>query len=263
MRSTSYGLLLAVVLAAPLSACKDKTAAAPAPEPSASAVSSAASVTAAAPAAAPKSVSGTVLETMDAGGYTYLRFSTSGGEKWAAVNQAKLAVGDKVTVTNLSVQVNFPSPTLKRTFEEIYFGNLEGPPGKAAAAAEPGPAAGPHGSAAAPAASVAVALVPKAAGPNGRTIPEIYANKATLKDKPVAVRGTVVKYSENILGKNWIHLQDGNASKVPGDNDITITTKDTVKIGDVVVVKGVVHTDKDLGSGYNYPVILEDATIEK
>ncbi len=228
-----------------------------APEPT---VSSAASVTSAAPSAPVRSVSGTVLETMDAGGYTYLRLSTPGGEKWAAVNQAKLAVGDKVTVTDISVQKGFVSPTLKRTFDEIYFGTLEGAPGKAGAAVDPALGASPHGAASA---TVTVAAVPKAAGPNGRTIPEIFANKATLVNKPVAVRGTVVKFRENILDTNWIHLQDGSPSKVPGDNDLTVTTKDTVKVGDVVVVKGVVHTDKDLGPGYKYPVIVEDATIEK
>jgi hypothetical protein len=257
MRSFTYGLVVAVTLAAPLSGCKDKAAVPAAPAPS---VSSAASVTSATPSAPADSVAGTVLETMDAGGYTYLRISTPGGEKWAAVNQAKLAVGDKVTVTGIILQKGFVSPTLKRTFDEIYFGSLAGTPGAPgtpavadapALGASPHPAAGP------------VAAVPKAAGPNGRTIPEIYGSKAALENKPVAVRGTVVKFNENILGKNWIHLQDGSASKVPGDNDLTITTKETVKVGDVVLVKGVVHTDKDLGAGYKYAVIVEDATIEK
>jgi hypothetical protein len=251
MRSSTYGLLVALTLAG----CKDKAAAPAAPEPS---VSSAASVTSAAPSAPATSLAGTVLETMDAGGYTYLRISAPGADKWAAVNQAKLAVGDKVTVTGLARQKNFVSPTLKRTFDEIYFGSLEGAPGNAGAAVAPALGASPHA-----VATGTVAAVPKAAGPNGRTIPEIYANKATLVDKPVAVRGTVVKFNEEILGKNWIHLQDGSPSKVPGDNDLTITTKDTVKVGDVIVAKGVVHTDKDLGPGYKYAVIVEDATIEK
>jgi hypothetical protein len=48
---------------------------------------------------------------MDAAGYTYLRLSTPGGEKWAEVNQAKVAVGDKVTVTGIAVQKRFVSPT--------------------------------------------------------------------------------------------------------------------------------------------------------
>ena len=42
-----------------------------------------------------------------------------------------------------------------------------------------------------------------------------------------------------------------------------VTTKDQAKIGDVVVVKGVVHTDRDLGSGYSYKVLIEEATLQK
>jgi hypothetical protein len=259
--ASCFAVAVTLTLAAQLSGCKDRGGATAAPEPSASSASSAASVTSAAPAAnAPNALTtvvGTVLESIDAATYTYLRLTTPAGEKWAAVNQSKVAVGDKVTITNVSVQVNFTSPTLKRTFEEIYFGNL-GSPG----AADPALAA-PHGSVDASAAPPKVVAVPKAAGPEGRTIPEIYANKATLKDKKVAVRGTVVKYSEAVMGTNWLHLQDGSTGKAPGDTDITVTTKSTAKVGDVVVARGVVHTDKDLGSGYNYPVIIEDATLEK
>ena len=46
--------------------------------------------------AAGNSVSGEVLETQDAGGYTYVRLKTAQGETWAAVNQAKIAKGAKV-----------------------------------------------------------------------------------------------------------------------------------------------------------------------
>ena len=38
----------------------------------------------------PDSITGTVLETMDAAGYTYLRLKTPKGEIWAAVQKANI-----------------------------------------------------------------------------------------------------------------------------------------------------------------------------
>jgi hypothetical protein len=35
------------------------------------------------------------------------------------------------------------------------------------------------------------------------------------------------------------------------------------KVGDVVTVKGVVHTDRDFGSGYAYKVLIEDAALQQ
>ena len=76
--------------------------------------------------------------------------------------------------------------------------------------------------------------------------------------KPV-VRGKVVKFLPQIMGKNWLHLQDGSGSE--GSNDLTVTTATTVNVGDVVLVSGVVSVDRDFGFGYEYDVILEDAEV--
>jgi len=83
-----------------------------------------------------------------------------------------------------------------------------------------------------------------------------------LKDKPVLVRGKVVKYNPDIMGKNWIHLRDGSGSEVNGTNDILVTSTNPAKIGDVVTVKGIIHTDKDFGAGYSYKVLIEEATLQ-
>ena len=105
--------------------------------------------------------------------------------------------------------------------------------------------------------------VKKAEGAEGKTVAEIYAAKASLKDASVAVRGKVVKYNPGIMGKNWIHLRDGSGSPEKKDNDITVTTLDTAAVGDVVLVKGKVHLDRDFGSGYAYAVIIEEGKVVK
>ena len=84
-----------------------------------------------------------------------------------------------------------------------------------------------------------------------------------MKDKPVSVRGKVVKYNEEIMGKNWLHLRDGSGAEADKTNDLLVTTKSAARPGDVVTVNGVVRLDKDFGSGYSYKVMLEDATLQK
>ena len=64
------------------------------------------------------------------------------------------------------------------------------------------------------------------------------------------------------MGKNWLHLDDGSV-KGASDPTIAVTSADTASVGDVVVVQGIVHTDKDFGAGYAYPVMIEEATITK
>lgn len=94
----------------------------------------------------------------------------------------------------------------------------------------------------------------------GYTVEEVYANKAKLNGKKVTVRGKVVKFSTGIMGRNWIHLQDGSGKQ--GTNDLTVTTQQSATIGDVVVVTGVAAAAKDFGGGYKYEVILEEATVK-
>ena len=106
-----------------------------------------------------------------------------------------------------------------------------------------------------------VKLVAKAKGPTARTVAELWSERTALKDKPVVVRGQVVKYNPGILGRNWVHLRDGTGSQEAHDNDVTVTTADAAQVGQVVTAKGVVHLDRDIGSGYVYPVLVEDAKV--
>jgi hypothetical protein len=122
--------------------------------------------------------------------------------------------------------------------------------------------ANPHSGAAKPVDAPDV-RIPKAKGANALTVAEIVTKSAALKDKPVLVRGKIVKYNEGIMGKNWIHLRDGSGSAADNTNDVLVTTVNPAKLGDVVTVKGVVHADKDFGAGYSYKVLIEDATLQQ
>lgn len=222
------------------------------------------------PAGPKASLKGEVLEALPGGGYTYLRLKTAGGEVWAAVAGAQVSRGQQVTIGQPAVMERFESKTLNRTFDRIVFGQLVDPKAPASMLAQAPPAAGmagasPHGArpAAAPAAETKVAKVPKAEGPEARTVAEVVGGKAALKDKPVLVRAQVVKVNLGIMGKNWLHLRDGSGSAADGSHDILVTTLDKAAVGDIVNVRGTVRTDVTVGPGYSYPVLIEGAVLRK
>ena len=105
--------------------------------------------------------------------------------------------------------------------------------------------------------------VKKAEGVRGRTVAEVFAQKAALKDKDVAIRGKVVKFTREVMGKNWVHLRDGSGTREGKDDDITVTTMDSAAVGDIFLVIGTVRLDKDFGAGYAYPVLIENAKLAK
>ena len=107
------------------------------------------------------------------------------------------------------------------------------------------------------------AHIEKAAGDNSYTVEEIVTKRDTLKEQTVQVRGKVVKFNAQIMGKNWIHLQDGTGSEEKETNDLLVTSQEATKVGDVITAKGVVRVEKDFGSGYSYSVMLEEATLQK
>lgn len=242
---------MAVTVAALMTACGAKqsqpaAAKTPAPAPPAAAA-----------ADAPR-LSGKVVETLDAAGYTYLKIATPDGEKWAAVPATKVAKGQSVAIDEQMVAENFESKTLNRKFDKIVFGTIAGskpaPPAAMASGAQSGDAT--QHMQAPDAGEIKVA---KAEG--GKTVAEIWAAKENGKE--VVVRGKVVKFLAGIMGKNWLHLRDGSGSKSTGDDDITVTTNETAVVGDVVIVRGKVAVDKDFGAGYRYPVIIEEAKLSK
>ena len=197
---------------------------------------------------APNVVQGEVLEVREVDNYTYLRLKTKEGETWAAVNKSSVAKGSQVSIENAMVMNDFESKSLKKTFKTIVFGSLAGAPGKAAVQTVK-------------TVDTSNIKVSRAVGANAKTVAEIVTHAAALKDKQVLLHGKVVKYNPGIMGKNWLHLQDG--SGVADSSDILVTTQDEAKLGEVVTVKGTVRIDKDFGAGYAYKVLIEEATLQK
>ena len=210
-----------------------------------------------------------VEEVIQTSNYTYLKVSDNGAENWIAVNRQEAAVGEVYYYEQALEMKNFNSKELKRTFETIYF--VQGISKEPIAAAPAsgmggmgemgkmgGSMAASHTSKSAETAKEGISVAP---AEGGVSIGELYKNRANYGGKIIKVKGQVVKINEEVMGKNWIHIQDG--TKDGEDFDLTITTLDGCKMDDVVTFEGIISLKKDFTHGYFYEVIMEDAKLVK
>ena len=215
--------------------------------------------------------SGKVAETMDAGGYTYVLVDTGTNKIWAAAPQFPVKKGDAVAVPDAMPMTGFHSKTLNRDFDVVYFAGsipVNGANPDAATLPPGHPAIDSGADGKLPANHPPVAGGTKTSkmdftglkpAEGGKTVAEIYAASESLAGKPVKIRGKVVKYNAEIMGRNWLHIQDGTGSV--GGNDLLVTSTDKAKVGDTVLIDGTVATNKDFGAGYKYRVMVEDAKV--
>ena len=97
----------------------------------------------------------------------------------------------------------------------------------------------------------------------GLSVADLWARRTSLSGKTVVVRGKVVKFLGGIMGRNWVHLQDGTGNAKDGSNDVTVTTDGDAKPGDLVTATGTLAIERDFGAGYRYGAIIEGATLSK
>ena len=215
-------------------------------------------------------LTGKVVEKLSHPSYSYLLLDTGNEKVWTAVPRAEVELGRTVTVERAILMRSFKSPSLKRNFDRVYFGVLKGRGGPVAA--PHGKGAVPHAPSAAPTPTTPASKIDlskikvrKAAGPTGKTVLEVITGATKLAGKQVAVRGVVIKFNSGILGKNWIHLQDGTGKAEDKTNDLTVTLplSEKATVGETVTVHGKLLTNHDLGSGYHYKALLEGARIER
>ncbi len=193
----------------------------------------------------------TVKEVLNANAYTYLLVTETKKEYWIAVPKTEVTVGKTYTYQGGMEMKNFESKDLKRTFDSVLF--IEG-------------LIDPNATATAEPTLVPVKVVSSkelfkgiTLAKGGISVFDLYATRDKLAGKTVIVTGKVVKFMPQIMKKNWIHLQDG--SNFNGFNDITITTLEKVKVDEIISLKGTVVLNKDLGSGYKYQILIEDAVL--
>lgn len=191
----------------------------------------------------------TVAEVLDGKTYTYLRVMENDVENWLAISKRETKEGEVLYFTEALEMENFESKELARTFDKILF--------VSSVSNTPTPISTQMGSQVN--SETPQVDVPIEAPKDGISIAELYTNKDSYKEKMVLVKGKITKVNKQIMNRNWYHIQDGSStdSKV----DLTVTTNEDLKIGDVVTFKGIIAVAKDFGAGYKYDVIMETATV--
>ena len=194
---------------------------------------------------------GTVQEVIQASAYTYLSVKEQDTVFWIAITKRDMKVGETVSFADGLEMRNFTSKDLQRTFESIYFVSEISSGSLPAAGAKPPTT--PHQTKAA-IERMEISIEP---ADGGISIGELFANRESYAEKSVLIRGKVAKVNRAIMGKNWVHLQDGTGDSQ--NYDLTITTHDEAAPGEVVTFEGTIVLNKDFGSGYAYEVLMEEA----
>lgn len=165
---------------------------------------------------------GTVVETFNGKGYTYVHVDAGEVKVWAAAPRTQVAVGDVVELPAGMIMRGFTSTSVGRTFDTIYF--------------------------------IESIKLRKATG-TLLAVGEVLKRREELAGVYVAVRGKVTQVTTQVMGMTWIHIQDEQ-----GDELVVSTRRGVVK-GSLVIAEGILRLDRDLGSGYKFPTLIEDAKV--
>lgn len=194
-----------------------------------------------------------VVEVIQGSSYTYIKANENKAEKWMAVSRQDVQTGAVYYYDEALPMSNFHSKEIDRTFEQIFFVNTISTTPLAQAQMKPleghmGKVDNQQNSA---------ITLEKQAGEF--TVAQIFADRNDYSGKEIEIRGIVVKVNEQVMGKNWIHIQDGTNDS--GNFDLTVTSADLPAVNDEITIKGKIILNKDFGYGYTYEVIMEDAVV--
>ena len=224
---------------------------------------------------------GRVVEKLDANNYTYIRLDDgAGNETWAAVPKIQLEIGEQIALTGGAVMHNFNSKTLNRTFDSIIFANgvtratgdknvqtqaatMAGSDVTRSGISAQGVTSQSLGGSSRATVPFTNLKVEKSTAQNGYTVGELFEKVDSLNKQKVTVKGQVVKVNPKIMGKNWLHIQDGTGDPAKNTHDLVVTSADIAEKGAIISLEGILAADKDFSFGYRYDVILEDAVLVK
>ena len=193
-----------------------------------------------------------VQEVLQATAYTYLNVKENDTNVWIAVTKREIQPGATISFADGLEMSNFQSKDLQRTFEKVYFVDQVAGDVPPASAAQPS-----AGTAHRMKPEMEKQAIPVEPAKGGISIAELFAKRDSYAARTVLIRGQVTKINRAIMGRNWIHLQDGTGDS--GSYDLTVTTNDDASVGDIAAFEGTITLNKDFGSGYSYELIMEDA----
>ena len=190
-----------------------------------------------------------VEEAIQTSSYTYLLVSEDGINYWIAVSRMNAKAQDVLYYNSGLEMINFESKELQRTFDKLLLVQVISDGSSEVAPRNIQKKQTPVNNQAASSGSVEDMGVV--------SLTELFNNSTNYGGKRVTVSGNVVKFNPGIMGRNWVHIVDGESSY-----DLTITTNNNVKLDDKVTFEGVITLNKDFGAGYKYPIIMEQGKLK-
>ena len=159
----------------------------------------------------------TVEEVIQTASYTYMKVKENLVEYWIAAVKEEVSAGSKYSYASALEMVDFKSKELNRTFPSIYF--VSQSPEQSG---NQGTAAMPSSRMERPKAELkADKVISQSAG--GISIAELFKNRSNYANKKIKVKGKVAKVNNEVMARNWVHLQDGTNDS--GNFDLTVTTQ--------------------------------------
>lgn len=188
----------------------------------------------------------TVKEVLPTTKYVYLRVTEGEQEFWIATIKTEVKVGGTYFYQGGLLKTNFESKEHKRVFDKMYLVSSIVP--------------SDHSSHVSPEKSQqpSTTATRKDIDVEGSVkIAELVANPKKYEGKTIQLSGQCVKLNPNIMGRNWVHLQDGSKDEY----DLVVTCEVAIPVGHTVTLTGKVVLNKDFGSGYKYDILLEEGQL--
>lgn len=192
----------------------------------------------------------TVLDSLETTRYVYLKVKEGARNYWISTWKIPVEKGDVLYFKDGILKLNFYSKEHKRIFDTLY---LTSKISKVPAFTKtdaidkvaenlPGDKNG----------SKEVSTSKQ----NITLLKDLLSQPEKFKGKTIEVGGKCTKINMNIMGKNWIHIQEKDKSGKT--YNLVVTSKDNVRIGENCYFEGVIDTKLDLGAGYFFDVIMQD-----
>jgi hypothetical protein len=194
-----------------------------------------------------------VKEVLNTEKYSYLKVDEGGENYWVAISKTDIVVGDTYKFSKGLLKKNFYSKEFNRVFETVYLVSKlwkkRNPNSEASAQQVNIPSTE----------TLPDLKVEKIEPKEGAiSLADLHKNQADYNGQVIKVTGKIVKINPMIMNRNWLHIQDGSEDGL----DLTVTTNEVVRLGDVVTLEGTVVLDKDFGAGYRYDLIMEGAVLK-
>ncbi len=142
-----------------------------------------------------------VLQTSS---YTYLLVQDGDKKHWLAIPKIEAEIGEIYYYQGGNEMKDFKSSQLNKTFDSVLFlgGIVNADPLANQKAVSPATVEKTNKQPN----RVKIEIEPIS---DGITIAELFSNRLSFAEKTVKIKGKVTQFSASIMGRNWIHLQDG------------------------------------------------------